>query len=201
MCDTRKGTSTRKTRVNAQMVALQVARQQQEIQQQLTKTLQKEGREKVDRKRSNRESLSPSLNSPSIAAAAAACSESKRLNSDVDCSPSPGPSKVRREASGKKDIKNAKKTPSSMDKSNSASKPSIVNKCDFSLKNIDRNCSISRAVTVNNVTIIITEFRAKKSIANKKMKTSTMNGKLDDSINQSDSLHIPFSRDVETGGE
>lgn len=57
MCDVRKGTSTRKPRINPEMVAKQVARQQEQIKQQVLKSVVKGGKGEGSGKSSRRSGL------------------------------------------------------------------------------------------------------------------------------------------------
>jgi len=113
MCEVRRGTSTRKPRFNPQVVALQVAKQQAQIQQQLLKQSQRSHEKKNKSSTSSslesgRGGLPPPL-SPSTSSTGAASTSSeatnhttissssssvKRRNSDGDLlSPLPGSSK------------------------------------------------------------------------------------------------------------
>lgn len=156
MCFVRKGTSTRKPRINFHLEAQQVARQQQQIQQQALKATAR-AKEENHRKRPP----SPSL---SIGAASTS-SESKRRNSDfTDPLVSPGPSKSRKEGNKKpkKTDKETKQLNGAKDEKKGVAKKTTAAgaiKKFRSMKNMDKSSSMSNAVTVNNVTVIITEFK------------------------------------------
>ncbi|XP_022184220.1 YY1-associated factor 2 isoform X2 [Nilaparvata lugens] len=112
MCDVRKGTSTRKPRINPQLVAQQVAQQYSPIP---NKTYKKEGhKDKSEKKQSNHSN----------------------------------------HRSGKKSWFTPR------------------------LKNVDRSSAQTREVTVNNVTVVITEYKpkAKKTLSDQSSTTSSENG-------------------------
>lgn len=187
MCDVRKGTSTRKPRINPQLVAQQVARQQQQIQQQVLKAAARQSndgsRSGLGEKRSSLKG--PSSPSSSIGAASTSsadvtvsslASATKRRHSDPDLLlSSAGPSK-----STKISKKEKPSTTPSKVKTNKASSTAVSSQTKSKkiskvlkngkppviilgkLKNIDRKNPRMSEVTVNNVTVVITEFKAKK---------------------------------------
>lgn len=63
MCDVRKGTSTRKPRINPEMVAKQVARQQEQIKQQALKSVVKVKPDKISRRNEDSNSSIASVTS------------------------------------------------------------------------------------------------------------------------------------------
>jgi len=145
MCDVRKGTSTRKPRINPELVAQQVARQQQQIQQRLLKANAKLAEKEA--KKDEKILSSPSIGNSTLSGSGSGgnmvvgTGKKKTLVSDTT---SPGPSIK---------IKKSKKE-SNGDGNKNFSRPK--------LRNVDRNNCSSEAVTVNNVTVIITEFQPKK---------------------------------------
>ncbi|RWS26892.1 hypothetical protein B4U80_00058 [Leptotrombidium deliense] len=157
MCDVRKGTSTRKPRINPQLVAQQVARQQQQIQQQALKASAKMAEKEAKQMEKVK---SPS----SISGERKKSRESANL-SDASASPtnevigpalSPGPStKVSKKKTSKEE------EPSESSSSSTVTK-SYNNLPKTRLKGVDRKNTSTKAVTVNNVTIIVTEFQPKK---------------------------------------
>lgn len=148
MCDVRKGTSTRKPRINPQLVAQQVARQQQQIQQQALKATAKLAEKEAKKAETTK------ISSPN-----SSISGEKRKSSDVPEPVTPGPSAAK---TPKKDKKEKEDTKEEIEPVKATP---IVNN-NFrpqKLKNIDRKNSSTKAITVNNVTVIITEFQPKKS--------------------------------------
>ncbi|KAI1296717.1 RING1 and YY1-binding protein B [Halotydeus destructor] len=146
MCDVRKGTSTRKPRINPQLVAEQVARQQQQILKASSKTTEKE---KIDIKPEKKlivesKKESDKLEKKETDSKRLTASTEKRKSSDIDASP--GPSKIKKEKKPKLDLDNSSKT---------------VGNGRSKFKDIDRTNRCSKAITVNNVTVIITEFQPK----------------------------------------
>jgi len=230
MCEVRRGTSTRKPRFNPQVVALQVAKQQAQIQQQLLKQSQRSHEKKIKSSTSSsldssRGGLPPPL-SPSTSSTGAASTSSeatnhttigsssssvKRRNSDGDLlSPLPGSSKgsVKDSSLAKKakkssvsnmsddDVqrKKTKKKPATEEDKNGKTKMvknpankksltgergrptkikasklgKVTSQTPSSLKVAGKKSCITKAITVNNVTVIITEFTAKSAIGKKK---------------------------------
>ncbi|XP_015781663.1 RING1 and YY1-binding protein [Tetranychus urticae] len=202
MCDVRKGTSTRKPRINPELVAQQVARQQQHLLLKIshgrTRDGNKEGNGRNDSDGNSRdgEDRRDSKIKDSDADSGAETKKERKqtkhrksLNNDGN---SPGPSSHNNKISNrnslgstgrlKKSRKDAEaKSPSvaallasnhpnNLDSSSSSSTSSLLssatttasssskNGLTSKLKNIDRNNCSSEAVTVNNVTVIITEF-------------------------------------------
>lgn len=125
MCDVRKGTSTRKPRINPQLVAQQVA-------QQYNPTPPKTNKREGDLKE--------------------------------DCV---------KEASGKDGIKEVKEE---SDKKYSSPEKSVKKRWyPPRLKNVDRSTAQTREVTVNNVTVYITEYKPKlkKSVSDQSGQSSS----------------------------
>ncbi|RWS03233.1 RING1 and YY1-binding protein-like protein [Dinothrombium tinctorium] len=161
MCDVRKGTSTRKPRINPQLVAQQVARQQQQIQQQALKASAKMAEKEAKQMEK--------VKSPSSSSAISAEKKSKSKDSTAEpLSPSPclspGPSnKVAKKKVKDKDKDHDQQHQSHQDHHTATTK-SVNSLPKTRLKGVDRKNTSSKAVTVNNVTIIVTEFQPKKSV-------------------------------------
>lgn len=230
MCEVRRGTSTRKPRFNPQVVALQVAKQQAQIQQQLLKQSQRSHEKKNKSSTSSsfdsgRGGLPPPL-SPSTSSTGAASTSSeatnhttissssssvKRRNSDGELlSPLPGSSKgsmkdsplakkakkssvsnmsdddVQKKKTKKKPAteedkngktKMVKNPPNKKSLTGDKVKPTkikasksgkVTSQTPSSLKVTGKKSCITKAITVNNVTVIITEFTVKSAIGKKK---------------------------------
>ncbi|XP_019633438.1 PREDICTED: RING1 and YY1-binding protein-like isoform X2 [Branchiostoma belcheri] len=132
MCDVRKGTSTRKPRLNSQLVAQQVAQQFNPPQPKPPKR----ERERGEKDREN--GVSGSATSPN---SSATVSVSNNTGSSVGM--------------GKKKEHSAVHTNPSNTSSNKKMKYMPR------LKNVDRSTATHMAVTVNNVTVIITDYKEK----------------------------------------
>ena len=132
MCDVRKGTSTRKPRLNPQLVAQQVA-------QQFPAPPKKE-------KSAHKEKDHSDLKDPNI---------SLKDNSPNDISP-----KVDvKDGKDMKEPKSEKSTPPSTSNTpRTTRRPCKLTQ----LKNIDRSSARSMEVTVGDVTVIITDYKPKK---------------------------------------
>ncbi|XP_001508056.1 RING1 and YY1-binding protein isoform X1 [Ornithorhynchus anatinus] len=134
ICDVRKGTSTRKPRINSQLVAQQVA--QQYATPPPPKKEKKEKVEKQDKEKSDKEKeISPSVTKKNT-------NKKTKPKSDILKDP---PSEANSIQSGNATAKTSE--------SNHTSRPR--------LKNVDRSTAQQLAVTVGNVTVIITDFKEK----------------------------------------
>ena len=194
MCDVRKGTSTRKPRINPQVVAQQVARQQQQIQQQLLKASHRtkdhhhhhhSSSSESSKDKSRLKHPTPTSCSPSSSIGAASTSSldvsfhGKRRNSE-EASPTPG-KKAKSIDEVFKQLKKSKKTESKakasvkkkVDESNGGGKTrkkynvkgnrdEVGNIISKPKKMTGRKTLSTEAVTVNNVTVLITEFKLLK---------------------------------------
>uniref|UniRef100_A0AAR2LMU3 RanBP2-type domain-containing protein n=1 Tax=Pygocentrus nattereri TaxID=42514 RepID=A0AAR2LMU3_PYGNA len=133
ICDVRKGTSTRKPRINSQLVAQQVA--QQYATPPPPKKEKKERPEKPEKERKDREKeITPAITKKP---------NSKKTRPKTDSHQSP-PSERNSIQSGKSTTKT---------KNSHISRPK--------LKNVDRSTAQQLAITVGNVTVIITDFKEK----------------------------------------
>jgi YY1-associated factor 2 len=204
MCDVRKGTSTRKPRINPTLVAQQVARQQQQIQQQALKATAKQvekeskapttpeikdsgGKERLEKTNDKKVKDGKRPVSPSTSSTA---SNEKRRFSDVDL-PSPGPS-ISNNSGSSTTSKKKKKEKAAIDHhdggSGTSSKSSTPNG-KSKLKNVDLASALRSPVTVNNVTVIITEFQPKKKSSTKALSlgdsSHTTNSAKSSSVNSS----------------
>uniref|UniRef100_A0A3Q3WN19 RanBP2-type domain-containing protein n=1 Tax=Mola mola TaxID=94237 RepID=A0A3Q3WN19_MOLML len=137
ICDVRKGTSTRKPRINSQLVAQQVAQQYP-----MPPPAKKERRERSERTEKDHKPDTEKDISPAITKKPG--SRKTRPKSDNNQSP---PSDKHSIQSGK----SATKT----------NKNSHISRCVPKLKNIDRSTAQQLAITVGNVTVIITDFKEK----------------------------------------
>ncbi|XP_009644295.1 RING1 and YY1-binding protein [Egretta garzetta] len=134
ICDVRKGTSTRKPRINSQLVAQQVA--QQYATPPPPKKEKKEKVEKQDKEKPDKEKeISPSVTKKNT-------NKKTKPKSDIVKDP---PSEANSIQSGNTTTKTSD--------SNHTSRPR--------LKNVDRSTAQQLAVTVGNVTVIITDFKEK----------------------------------------
>ncbi|XP_034962522.1 RING1 and YY1-binding protein [Zootoca vivipara] len=136
ICDVRKGTSTRKPRINSQLVAQQVA--QQYATPPPPKKEKKEKVEKQEEKKPEKEK------EKEISQSVIKKSTSKKTKPKSDIVKDP-PSEANSIQSGNMTTKTSD--------SNHTSRPR--------LKNVDRSTAQQLAVTVGNVTVIITDFKEK----------------------------------------
>uniref|UniRef100_A0A3Q3J2B8 RanBP2-type domain-containing protein n=1 Tax=Monopterus albus TaxID=43700 RepID=A0A3Q3J2B8_MONAL len=135
ICDVRKGTSTRKPRINSQLVAQQVAQQYP-----MPPPPKKERRERSER--ADKEHTPEKDKNISPAVTKRPGSKKTRPKSDNHQSP----------ASDKHSIQSGKSA-TKTNKNSHISRPK--------LKNIDRSTAQQLAITVGNVTVIITDFKEK----------------------------------------
>nr|XP_061814446.1 RING1 and YY1-binding protein B-like [Nerophis lumbriciformis] len=149
ICDVRKGTSTRKPRINSQLVAQQVAQQYP-----MPPPAKKERRERSERTDRERADDKADREKDIVPAVAKKPSIKRRPKSDNHQSP---PSDKQSIQSGK----SATKT----NKNNHISRPK--------LKNIDRSTAQQLAITVGNVTVIITDFKEKSRSSSTSSSTIT----------------------------
>uniref|UniRef100_A0A673FJK9 RING1 and YY1-binding protein B n=1 Tax=Sinocyclocheilus rhinocerous TaxID=307959 RepID=A0A673FJK9_9TELE len=141
ICDVRKGTSTRKPRINSQLVAQQVAQQYA-----IPPPPKKEKKEKPERPEKDRKEITPAIiKKPN--------SKKSKPKSDSHQSP---PSERNSIQSGKSTTKT---------KNSHISRPK--------LKNIDRSTAQQLAITVGNVTVIITDFKEKTRTSSTSSSTVT----------------------------
>ncbi|XP_071376227.1 RING1 and YY1-binding protein B isoform X2 [Centroberyx affinis] len=142
ICDVRKGTSTRKPRINSQLVAQQVA--QQYPMPPPPKKERRERSERSDKEPPNGDGEHKPDREKDISPAITKKPSSKKTRPKSDNHQSP-PSDKHSIQSGK----SATKT----NKTSHISRPK--------LKNIDRSTAQQLAITVGNVTVIITDFKEK----------------------------------------
>ncbi|XP_035677723.1 RING1 and YY1-binding protein-like isoform X2 [Branchiostoma floridae] len=135
MCDVRKGTSTRKPRLNSQLVAQQVAQQFNPPQPKPPKR----EREKGEKEREN--GVSSTSTSPNSSATVSVSSN----NTTTGVSGGMG--------------KKKEHSVSHTSPTNTSSNKKM--KYMPRLKNVDRSTATHMAVTVNNVTVIITDYKEK----------------------------------------
>lgn len=177
ICDVRKGTSTRKPRINSQLVAQQVA--QQYPMPPPAKRERRERSERLDRERPDCEGepvlgesrpeierperIKPEVESPTKEKGDKDQPEEEKPDTEKDISPAvtkkPTSKKTRPKTerhhsppSDKHSILSGKSATKS-NKNSHVSRPK--------LKNIDRSTAQQLAITVGNVTVIITDFKEK----------------------------------------
>jgi YY1-associated factor 2 len=137
ICDVRKGMSTRKPRVNPQLLAAQVARQQQQIQEQALKASAKQAEK--------------STKTPTIT------SEKRRTDSDGSST------KGKRRSDGTvRKVKHETEMSGLQEDGDSVILNAKPAEPGVSADAFDRNSSESRQITVNNVTVEIVEYQLKK---------------------------------------
>lgn len=163
ICDVRKGTSTRKPRINSQLVAQQVA--QQYATPPPPKKEKKEKAEKQDKEKSEHEK--PDHEKHDLEK-----SEKDKLDKEKPDQEKPDQEKEISPAPAKK-ISSKKTKPKSdihtgpTSEANSVQLTNVTTKTSDSLssrprlKNVDRSTAQQLAVTVGNVTVIITDFKEK----------------------------------------
>nr|XP_005910011.1 PREDICTED: RING1 and YY1-binding protein [Bos mutus] len=134
ICDVRKGTSTRKPRINSQLVAQQVAQQYA-----TPPPPKKEKKEKVEKQ------------------------DKEKPEKDKEISPSVTKKNTNKKTKPKSDIlKDPPSEVNSIQSANATTKTSETNHTSRPrLKNVDRSTAQQLAVTVGNVTVIITDFKEK----------------------------------------
>ncbi|XP_021562463.1 RING1 and YY1-binding protein [Carlito syrichta] len=134
ICDVRKGTSTRKPRINSQLVAQQVAQQYA-----TPPPPKKEKKEKVEKQ------------------------DKEKPEKDKEISPSVTKKNTNKKTKPKSDIlKDPPSEANSIQSANATTKTSETNHTSRPrLKNVDRSTAQQLAVTVGNVTVIITDFKEK----------------------------------------
>ncbi|XP_011792651.1 PREDICTED: RING1 and YY1-binding protein [Colobus angolensis palliatus] len=134
ICDVRKGTSTRKPRINSQLVAQQVAQQYA-----TPPPPKKEKKEKVEKQ------------------------DKEKPEKDKEISPSVTKKNANKKTKPKSDIlKDPPSEANSIQSANATTKTSETNHTSRPrLKNVDRSTAQQLAVTVGNVTVIITDFKEK----------------------------------------
>ncbi|XP_029773751.1 RING1 and YY1-binding protein [Suricata suricatta] len=134
ICDVRKGTSTRKPRINSQLVAQQVAQQYA-----TPPPPKKEKKEKVEKQ------------------------DKEKPEKDKEISPSVTKKNTNKKTKPKSDIlKDPPSEANSIQSANAMTKTSETNHTSRPrLKNVDRSTAQQLAVTVGNVTVIITDFKEK----------------------------------------
>ncbi|XP_072136683.1 RING1 and YY1-binding protein B isoform X2 [Mobula birostris] len=130
ICDVRKGTSTRKPRINSQLVAQQVAQQYA-----TPPPPKKEKKEKVEKDKPDKEK--------EVSSNASKKNSNKKIKPKMELEKGP-PSEINSIQSGK-----------------ATTKTDSLHTSRPKLKNIDRSTAQQLAVTVGNVTVIITDFKEK----------------------------------------
>ncbi|MBN3285308.1 RYBP protein, partial [Polyodon spathula] len=147
ICDVRKGTSTRKPRINSQLVAQQVAQQFATPPPPKKEKKEKESpdKERLEKERPDKERLEKERpdKEKEIRPAVTKKPSSKKIKPKADILQGP-PSDVNSIQSG-----------------NAARKADISHISRPKLKNVDRSTAQQLAVTVGNVTVIITDFKEK----------------------------------------
>ncbi|XP_032065311.1 RING1 and YY1-binding protein [Thamnophis elegans] len=133
ICDVRKGTSTRKPRINSQLVAQQVAQQYA-----TPPPPKKEKKEKVEKQ------------------------EEKKTDKEKEVSQSVIKKNTNKKTKPKSDIVKDPPSEANSIQSGNTTKTSDSNHTSRPrLKNVDRSTAQQLAVTVGNVTVIITDFKEK----------------------------------------
>ncbi|XP_078270624.1 RING1 and YY1-binding protein B isoform X3 [Rhinoraja longicauda] len=130
ICDVRKGTSTRKPRINSQLVAQQVAQQYA-----TPPPPKKEKKEKVEKDKPDKEK--------EVSSNASKKNSNKKIKLKMELEKGP-PSEINSIQSGK-----------------ATTKTDSIHTSRPKLKNVDRSTAQQLAVTVGNVTVIITDFKEK----------------------------------------
>lgn len=182
MCDVRKGTSTRKSRINPDLVAVQV--QHALLPPPLPPKLlagmrEQEEDEDEDEQEQEEAEAGGSQDMPPPA-------------SPAEEQPSPSPS-TSSAASTTTPKSQAKKTPAAKPKS---AKP-VSNRSKF--KNVDRKNATSTEITVDNVTIMITEYKLKPK-KEKKESNSGNSSLVGDPPHNEDSLDKPSTSSKQGSG-
>uniref|UniRef100_A0A673C2T2 RanBP2-type domain-containing protein n=1 Tax=Sphaeramia orbicularis TaxID=375764 RepID=A0A673C2T2_9TELE len=167
ICDVRKGTSTRKPRINSQLVAQQVAQQYP-----MPPPPKKERRERSEQ-RPNGEPTRPEVERPEIVRPEVETPEKDKSDKEQPIKDKPdgekeiSPAITKKPGSKKTRPKsdNHQSPPSDKHSIQSGKSATKTNKNSHitrpKLKNIDRSTAQQLAITVGNVTVIITDFKEK----------------------------------------
>ncbi|XP_064160392.1 RING1 and YY1-binding protein B [Anguilla rostrata] len=169
ICDVRKGTSTRKPRINSQLVAQQVAQQYA-----TPPPLKKEKKEKAERPEKERtdgerpdparpegEGVQPDKDRP----------EKEKPDKEKDISHPVAKKPSSKKTKPKSDFHQS--PPGSIQSANSTIKTNNSHISRPKLKNIDRSTAQQLAITVGNVTVIITDFKEKTRTSSTSSSTVT----------------------------
>ncbi|XP_028854358.1 RING1 and YY1-binding protein B isoform X1 [Denticeps clupeoides] len=161
ICDVRKGTSTRKPRINSQLVAQQVAQQYA-----TPPPPKKEKKERPEKERVDEEcpdSVPPDSVQPDAEHQEKEKSEPEPLvNEKKEREKEISPAVTKKPSSKKTRPKSdSHQSPPSIKSGKSTTKTNNSHISRPKLKNIDRSTAEKLAITVGNVTVIITDFKEK----------------------------------------
>ncbi|KAL4655907.1 RING1 and YY1-binding protein B-like [Arapaima gigas] len=158
ICDVRKGTSTRKPRINSQLVAQQVAQQYAS-----PPPPKKERKEKVERPEAERaERVRSDAEHPEKEATENELLDKEKPDREKDISPTVTKKLSSKKTKPKSDIHQSPHSEVNIIQSgNSTAKTNNSHISRPKLKNVDRSTAQQLAITVGNVTVIITDFKEK----------------------------------------
>ncbi|XP_029103771.1 RING1 and YY1-binding protein B [Scleropages formosus] len=160
ICDVRKGTSTRKPRINSQLVAQQVA--QQYASPPPPKKERKEKAERPEAERPERERARSDGEPPEKEAVEKELPDKEKPDGEKDISPTVTKKPSSKKTKPKSDIHQSPRSEvNSIQSGNSTAKTNNSHVLRPKLKNIDRSTAQQLAITVGNVTVIITDFKEK----------------------------------------
>ncbi|XP_066554145.1 RING1 and YY1-binding protein B [Amia ocellicauda] len=163
ICDVRKGTSTRKPRINSQLVAQQVAQQYA-----TPPPPKKEKKEKAERPEKERadpdrpERVRPEKERPEKEKIDKERPEKEKPDKEKEIIPTVTKKPSSKKTKPKSDIQQGPPSEiNSIQSGNSTTKTNSTHISRPKLKNVDRSTAQQLAVTVGNVTVIITDFKEK----------------------------------------
>ncbi|KAJ8409242.1 hypothetical protein AAFF_G00234400 [Aldrovandia affinis] len=164
ICDVRKGTSTRKPRINSQLVAQQVAQQYA-----TPPAPKKEKKEKPERPEKERADTEPP--EPVRPGEEGEQPDKDKPDREKDISHTVTKKPSSRKTKPKSDIHQS--PPNSIQSANSTTKTNNSHISRPKLKNIDRSTAQQLAITAGNVTVIITDFKEKTRTSSTSSSTVT----------------------------
>ncbi|XP_051986973.1 RING1 and YY1-binding protein B-like [Xyrauchen texanus] len=174
ICDVRKGTSTRKPRINSQLVAQQVAQQYA-----TPPPPKKEKKEKPERpEKDQAEGEGPDIKPPDSEPTDKDKSEKEQPDKEKDREKEITPA-ITKKPNCKKNRPKSDIHQSPLSERNSVQSSKSTTKIKNSriyrpkLKNIDRSTAQQLAITVGNVTVIITDFKEKTRTSSTSSSTVT----------------------------
>ncbi|KAI1890970.1 hypothetical protein AGOR_G00159060 [Albula goreensis] len=156
ICDVRKGTSTRKPRINSQLVAQQEKKEKPERPEK-----ERADAERPERVRPDGEGEQPEKERP----------EKEKADREKDISHTVTKKPSSKKTKPKSDIHQS--PPNSIQSANSTTKTNHSHISRPKLKNIDRSTAQQLAITVGNVTVIITDFKEKTRTSSTSSSTVT----------------------------
>ncbi|KAJ8258545.1 hypothetical protein COCON_G00175570 [Conger conger] len=188
ICDVRKGTSTRKPRINSQLVAQQVA---QQYATPPPKKEKKERPERPERERPDGERPDPVRPEGPPEQPDQDRPEKEKPDRERDISHTVAKKPSSKKTKPKSDIHQS--PPNSIQSANATTKTNHSHISRPKLKNVDRSTAQQLAITVGNVTVIITDFKEKTRTS------STSSSTVTSSTGSEQQLHSSGSESMDKG--